>query len=244
MGTPDDIELLRIEAETCWESDADGRLTRARRPEPFAAPYVLHAVCGSGSATWFGVSTPEGLIPELKRHLGSAGAPDPSVEPRGLRECAAMLEGAVGWRLEIAGGPSYLVLPQRGTTPDAHVLTPASAGGPPARPEGDAWTAEEWSRLTGGMDGPWAVAVLDGRTVSVCHCSRLAPRGVEAGVWTAAEYRGRGLAGAVTAAWAEQLAADGRYIFYSTSADNRASRRVATKLGLREIGWMWSIRRL
>jgi predicted GNAT family acetyltransferase len=85
------------------------------------------------------------------------------------------------------------------------------------------------------------MAVSDGEVVSICHCARLSDRGAEAGVWTDAKYRGRGLAAAVTAAWASLLAGSGRTLFYSTSAENVSSQRVAARLGLREIGWMWKV---
>jgi predicted GNAT family acetyltransferase len=87
------------------------------------------------------------------------------------------------------------------------------------------------------------MAVSDGEVVSICHCARLSERGAEAGVWTDEDHRGRGLAAAVTAAWASLLEGSGRVLFYSTSAENVSSQRVAARLGLREIGWMWKVSR-
>ncbi|MGI5488566.1 hypothetical protein [Microtetraspora malaysiensis] len=46
-------------------------------------------------------------------------------------------------------------------------------------------------------------------------------------------------AAATTAAWADLLSADCPRLFYSTSADNLSSQRVAERLGLRGIGRLW-----
>ena len=65
----------------------------------------------------------------------------------------------------------------------------------------------------------------------------------ECGVWTHPDYRGRGYAAAVTAAWADILRARGRCPFYSTDAQNVSSQRVAARLRLRPIGWTWNLGR-
>ncbi|WP_066951337.1 GNAT family N-acetyltransferase [Microtetraspora fusca] len=65
--------------------------------------------------------------------------------------------------------------------------------------------------------------------------------GAEAGTWTDPAFRGRGYAAATTAAWAGLLSADCPHLFYSTSADNLSSQRVAGRLGLRAIGRLWKL---
>jgi predicted GNAT family acetyltransferase len=91
---------------------------------------------------------------------------------------------------------------------------------------------------------PWCVA-LDGNEnaiASMCYAARLGDKGAEAGVYTFPRYRSRGLAAAVTASWASMAALNNRELFYSTSAANRSSQRVAARLGLRLIGASFSIR--
>ena len=84
---------------------------------------------------------------------------------------------------------------------------------------------------------------MDGdRVVSNCHTPRFNDRGAEAGTWTDPDYRGRGYAAATTAAWASLMAHSDRHLFYSTSADNISSQRVAERLSLPLIGWMWQLR--
>lgn len=104
------------------------------------------------------------------------------------------------------------------------------------------WTQDEWRQLLDGSLGPWASVVRGDRVVSLCHTAKLADRGAEAGTWTDPDCRGRGYAAAATAAWASLFAPGGRYLFYSTSADNRSSQRVAERLGLPLIGWIWRLR--
>jgi GNAT acetyltransferase-like protein len=93
---------------------------------------------------------------------------------------------------------------------------------------------------------PWCspiVAVMDGGyPVSVCFCAtRNSAPAVEAGVETAAAFRGRGLAAHVTAAWACAIRASGRIPLYSTSWSNAASLAVARKLGLVQYASDWSL---
>jgi RimJ/RimL family protein N-acetyltransferase len=79
---------------------------------------------------------------------------------------------------------------------------------------------------------PYCAVVRDGIAVSICRSVRLSDRVGEAGVDTLEEYRGKGYAGQVTAAWASRLREMGREPLYSTSWDNFASQSVARKLGM------------
>lgn len=99
------------------------------------------------------------------------------------------------------------------------------------------WIAEEIS---------WCspiVAVMDGGyPVSVCFCAtRNSAPAVEAGLETAAAFRGRGLAARVTAAWACAIRTSGRIPLYSTYWSNTASLAVARKLGLIQYASDWSL---
>jgi RimJ/RimL family protein N-acetyltransferase len=94
-------------------------------------------------------------------------------------------------------------------------------------------------------DLPWCqpclAIVADGRLASLCFSSRNTPIAAEAGVNTVEEFRGRGFAPAVVAAWAQAVRAEGRIPLYSTSWNNPASRSVARKLGLLLYGADFSI---
>ncbi|MFC5826580.1 GNAT family N-acetyltransferase [Nonomuraea insulae] len=108
--------------------------------------------------------------------------------------------------------------------------------GEPARHE----QAPEGGHIAGHEQAARVSGLAGGRqVVAICHSARNTPAGAEAGTWTSPAYRGRGYAAITTAAWAELL--PGIQLFYSTSADNHSSQRVAARLGLRGIGWLWKL---
>jgi hypothetical protein len=83
--------------------------------------------------------------------------------------------------------------------------------------------------------------VENGYPVSVCFCARRSNVAAEAGVETAARFRGRGFGPRVTAAWALTVRATGRIPLYSTDWSNESSLAVARKLRLKGYAAVWSI---
>ncbi|MEV4472927.1 GNAT family protein [Nonomuraea sp. NPDC049504] len=178
---------------------------------------------------------PDELAERLLGVVSSGGGRFPEV----LATCRAMLGGD---RVTLSEGFSYVVEgPVRFDVP-AEVVTSASGAHArlvrPLRPA--EWAPDEWDELVAGGEGaPWAMIVENGEVVSICHTARNTPGGAEAGTWTSPAHRGRGHAAATTAAWASLL--PGVRLYYSTSADNRSSQRVAERLGLRLIGHLWKL---
>ena len=75
--------------------------------------------------------------------------------------------------------------------------------------------------------------IKDGGTlVAACVSSRQDDESAEAWVYVRPEYRRRGLARHVVAAWAGAMRAAGRFPFYSHLIDNVPSARLAASLGL------------
>ena len=99
------------------------------------------------------------------------------------------------------------------------------------------WTADEIPFRT-----PIVAVMHDGFPVSVCFCATWNTETViEAGVETAPDFRQRGYAARVTAAWARAIRASGRTPLYSTNCTNTGSRGVARKLGLIQYAADWSL---
>ena len=89
---------------------------------------------------------------------------------------------------------------------------------------------------------PWCVVLEAGEPVSIAFSARLSRVGVEAGVFTLPEARGRGLAALATAGWAGSPRLGNRVRFYSTDLANVSSQRVAERLGCELIGSTVEIR--
>ncbi|SDJ15598.1 GNAT family N-acetyltransferase [Nonomuraea jiangxiensis] len=227
-----DVDLLRIETGVIWRLDDRGRL-----PGP---EELVVGVAADGLTAAVGASVPGPLAARLLDLVAGAAPSPPGTPPAVLARCRELLEAD----LTVSGGPSYLVRPPVRFDAPVEVLRsddPAHARRVrPLRPVG--WEPEEWEVLAdGGPGAPWAMVVKDDQVVAVCHSARLTSAGAEAGTWTAPAFRGRGYAAATTAAWAGLL--PGIPLFYSTSADNRSSQRVAARLGLRPLGWLWHLTR-
>jgi hypothetical protein len=239
-----DLELLEIEIETLWATDHRGRLVKRRGWNGLAAPDLVIAACSGGQIAAIGSEVPDPLAVELQAAVaGVSPSPDPATQPASIARCRQLLKDSLG-PVVLSVGPSYVISP----------TTAFESGVEIQRSDGEStealrnqvakranWSAEEWNLLLDGSFGPWAIATIDGRVIAICHCARLADRGAEAGVWTDPEFRGQGHAAAVTAAWASLLAPSGRHLFYSTSATNLSSQRVAARLDLHLIGWMWKL---
>ncbi|MEU3598916.1 GNAT family N-acetyltransferase [Streptomyces sp. NPDC006798] len=164
-------------------------------------------------------------LPDVVRHLGT------SLEDR---------------TVSVEGGPCC-VFPDRLTVPEPAplpVIASTSEGRDTARDlvRPDNWQPGEWDELIGGRMGKWAMAVHDREPVSICFTPASNATAAETGIWTRPDWRGKRLAPAVVAAWAERERRTRSVLFYSTTADNHASRSVARALGLTPLGWIWTAR--
>lgn len=233
-----DVDLLRLEIDTLWTRDARGRLERTREREGRPAPLVVFGQAADGTFVEIGSRVPDGVGETFL--AGDPGGPGTVGKPPSWPSAArGLLEGAPG-AVEVSSGPSYVVSPGVHFAVDGVDFVTVSTLEPNvARPAN--WEAEEWEQLLEGELGPWAMAVVEAEVASLCHSARLTAAAAEAGVWTDPAHRGAGLAAAVTGAWAAQFEGDGRVLFYSTSAENVSSQRVAARLGIRCVGWLWKV---
>ena len=234
---PTDLDLLTLQRR--WTTDLDS---------PAADSEVVRGVrlvASAATGRWTvlpGSTLPEAAVTAIGELLASV-APGSTPSPAVVDAVRRSVEGDAPPRVE--GGAVYL-FPERVpfATPAGHALITSADGAShrlrEARPA--SWEPDEWERLLTGEGAPWAAALVDGQVVSLCHTPKplLAPA-AECGVWTHPRSRGRHLAVAVTAAWAGVAAGAGRHLFYRHDHRNEASRRVAERLGLRHLGWEWTI---
>lgn len=230
-----DLELLIIEAAAIWGLD-----------QPVAVDPHPELVIAQNTGGQVALPS-DRVAPAVAQTLIDLVAQSPSVsdaaaEPSALHACTDLLS-ALG-EVEVAAGPSFLI--ERVPTTRATGKVRRSDSGEQddlraLRPE-SAWEADEWNELLVGNLGPWAMIIDDDQVAAICHTARLTTDAVEAGVWTHPVHRRRGHGAAVAAAWSATVAGLGRSVFYSTSADNLASRKIAASLGLRPIGWLWKLR--
>ena len=229
-----DLDLLEIELEI-WATDERQRIN---------GPDLVIASSSDGSAAALGTAVPDDLAAELVKVV--TGAPpmrDLSSPPMTLEHCRQLLEARLGpVELRPASGPSYLI-PETVTFRSKVTLVRSDEGDLTALRDSNPgnWGVQEWEQLLDGLLGPWVMATHDGQIISICHTPASSARGAEAGTWTRPEFRGQGHAAAVTAAWASLMRPTGRFLFYSTSRTNVSSQRVAARLGLRPIGWLWQL---
>jgi RimJ/RimL family protein N-acetyltransferase len=233
MQNLSDVELLLIEMDLLWDTHE--------------CPELVVACARQGLRARVNSAVPEqlarSLVAEIERTPPNE---DLRVPPARLQQWRILLEDAVGVAvlLSPASGPSYLI--------HEGVSFPASA--PLVRSDYDDladlraanpgnWGADEWHDLLEGRLGPWAMARHEQRVISICHTPKANARAAEAGTWTHPDFRGQGHAASTTAEWAALMRASDRLLFYSTSLTNISSQRVARRLGLRQIGLLWQLRR-
>lgn len=118
--------------------------------------------------------------------------------------------------------------------PSVRELTPrdvplVESAPPDLRPNGYATVAEA---LT---DGVAAGAIVDKRLVAICHTHARSGRHADLGVYTAEEFRRRGLATAAAALVARRVQQAGQIPVWSAGETNAASLRVARKVGFVEV---------
>lgn len=227
----DERELMETHVRALFTLDERARLLRVNEPgggDAAIAPRLFLGRTRRGNLRRFRADLAGALVEELEALCADEPVCD---EPRGLPRHAdeyARLLGAHAPLLEQEAGPAYRFAeyaePSRMTVAltetDARVL----GGGFEKLID----ELREWQ--------PFLAVVEEGRAVSVCRSVRVTREAHEAGVETLPEFRGRGYARDVTAAWARAVRTRGAEPLYSTSWENTASQAVARKLRLVRYG--------
>ncbi|HEX4147074.1 MAG TPA: GNAT family N-acetyltransferase [Pirellulales bacterium] len=209
----------RLQLETLFVRDARQRIIGTREPHPSSGPAFVF-IRGESACAWaVRADVPEPVARELNR-LASQEAPSAAWD-RSLRHAeryAGLLDG------RIRSGPAFAFPDHLEHAGDAVVIGDETE----LSHHFSGWVAGE---IEGGR-APVLAVREGGHAVSVCFCARRSPLAAEAGIETAAPFRGRGYAPRAATAWARQVRAHGLTPLYSTDWSNHASLAVARKLKL------------
>lgn len=221
MSTP------ALHLATLYETNASGRLTTTREPAKQPAPKFVLVRSSTASVWGIRADIPDALAKELAALVRA----EPLLAD--LHDLSAHVDryralGTTEWF-----GPAF-EFPES-VAPASDIVRVDDERALNAKFRG--WLPGE---IAAGC-APVMSIVVDGHPVSIYFCARRSDLAAEAGVETAAAYRGRGYAGRVTSAWALAMRASGRIPLYSTSWTNTASLGVASKLGLVAYANTWSI---
>lgn len=235
-GDPD-LDLLLAETQVLWGTDSFGRYV----PPPLCAV----AISAAGHHLLIRPDLDDDLAESLRHVLGSWALALPAHELRPALTSVLPMLAAAGIAAEVRGGPSYLIetlpdIPAGATVTDSTVPADVHGAGTP-RPPG--WEPAEWDALLDGLRGRWAMLLGPPDVLCICYTARDSATGAEAGIWINPQCTGSGPAVVAAARWAALMRKrDGRPLFYRPPDVDDVTQRLAASLGLRPIGWLWSLR--
>lgn len=231
-----DLDWMALRSEVMFTQDVRGRLLLTREPSGAAAPRFYLGRSRHGNLWRFRADLAPEQIRDLARLAArEAALPEDGSAPARMQAFRDVLERDVPISFEHRG-PAFRF-------PAAVLEGPKTDGVSPGTVQIDASNRErlrdvfpEWMAEIPERCPCFAVEEA-GRVVSQCCSARcLRGRGAEAGVETLEASRGRGHAVRVVRAWARAIAEAGAHPFYSTGWENTASRAVAARLGLIQVG--------
>jgi hypothetical protein len=222
-----DLSLMGILADTNFVYDARGRMVRINSPEGRPAPRVFLGRTMAGHVVRVGQALPDVLMRRIVETVEGLPAVDelpvtPAI-PAAIREA---LEADAPIERE-GSGPNYR-FPEPIASPNGVVrITWANIA---VVRETFLWLLTELANWW-----PCFAVVREGAAVSVCFSSRIVVAAAAAGVETLPEFRGRGYAVAVPAAWGASVRAGS----HSTVRRGRIWHRRGLRGGS---GWLCSVR--
>ncbi len=221
---------MEIQAEVLFTQDENGYLQRINESDGDGkpAPRFFLGYTSEGSIYRFRHDLPDNVVAHLKEVAAAEPMPMNSQKiPKSHRQFEDILQSHAPIE-RVWVGPAYR-FPEHITPPTSVVQLSRKNSG---LLKGD--FTEMVSELNNSH--PYLAIIEDSQAVSICRSVRLSSCAHEAGVDTLVNYRRRGYATAVVAAWALAVRVLNRIPLYSTSWDNVASQSVARRLGLVQYG--------
>lgn len=217
-------ELMERHVEAMFTHDLNRRMRTINEPWPgeaLAPRFFLGRTIEGTAICRFRYDVPERLIEPLEELC----ADEPAV--RDFQSKPKYFDAYLNYLQadKFTMGPCFLVPREAASTRQVVRLTRDNIS--EVGLDGFEWLAEEIDYVQ-----PCIAFLHANRAVSICRSVRVTSQAHEAGLETLVEYRGKGYAAAVVAAWAMEVRKGGGLPLYSTSWENPASQRVASKLGL------------
>lgn len=219
---------MQMHVEALYTHDEHSRIVAVNEPEGAIAPRFFLGRTLAGNLWRLRPDLPNELATELERLCNGEGEPNELAATPVHREDYIRLLASHSPIERIWSGPAYWF--STDLVPSAQ---PVEIGD------------ENAALLRGGLDDwledvphrrPFMAMIEDDQAVSVCASVRITNAAHEAGVETLPAYRRKGHAVNVVASWANEVRRIGAVPLYSTSWDNIASQKVASRLGLSMIG--------
>ena len=217
------LELMRLHIQALFTHDAAGNLLHVNDLSAADAPRFFLGRTGEGALIRFR----HDVNANTRRELEAVIALDALDQPLNPSRYEAILSQSAPIKNTWLG-PAFSFPSAFSTSSDAVLVTNENVG--LLDPYLRGWMPDTQTCY------PMLATVVDGHAVAVCGTVRRTNEACEAGVETAAEFRGRGHAVRVVTSWAQAVRASGLIPLYSTSWQNEASRAVARKLGLVQFG--------
>ena len=245
VSTVVDLRLLEVDIDTMFVMSATGLIERENDPDRSSGPRVFFTGCPFGNLTRVRYDLDDDVT---MRILEVAAKEPPWRDPDAMPACAEKIVELLsdGQPADVSTALIYQ-LPNglRNEHPGAIVRGDSEEGRQMLARLAERGMPDYMQ--TAGFKGvgdfwePWCVALDGNEIAAMAFAARLGVSGAEIGVYTFPNYRGRGLAAAVTAAWSSMPSLNQHVLFYSTHKSNRSSRRVTARLALRLIGTSFRI---
>jgi GNAT acetyltransferase len=221
-------DLMHAHVEALFTHDAEGQLLRVNESNGAPAPRFFLGRTTDGLVVRFRHDVDHATRRELEAAvdadvLGACGS-DSAFSPTRYEDILA--RSARVERTET--GPAFAFPPDLRAPGETIVVSDANVD--ILRRYLEPWVPDVQ------LSAPLVALTVDGHAVSVCGSVRRTDMAHEAGVETAAQFRGRGYAAQVVTGWANAVREMNRVPLYSTSWRNEASRTVARKLALIHFG--------